>query len=110
TTFRCSCWAKPASRDARPCRHAPSDESPFSMQEGTSLMPSRLLRSAVAAVLLAAAVPAAAQAASLSLSTSPDPAEDRPVTIYANAVSGTESELIVVVRNAGGASCGATYL
>jgi hypothetical protein len=72
-------------------------------------LPLHLLKATLAGLAIATAAPAIAHADSLSLSTSPDPAEDRPVTIYANTVSTGDSRLYVVSRNAGGAPCGATY-
>jgi hypothetical protein len=72
-------------------------------------MPSRLLTATITALASLAALPGIAHADSLTLSTSPDPAEDRPVTVSANGLSATDSRLYVVVRNAGGTPCGATY-
>jgi hypothetical protein len=56
------------------------------------------------------AMPAFAAAATLSLSTSADPAEDRPITLRADVTAAApDTELFVTLKPSGGVGCGASW-
>jgi hypothetical protein len=68
----------------------------------------RAARIALAAGIAFLVGPAAADAATLQLSVSADPAEDRAITVTASGTADGFSAVDVVIRHAGGAGCAAT--